>query len=286
MRCKIGNQTLICGNCVEVMSLFPAESVDCIITSPPYNLGIKYNSYDDNLEIDEYLRWAKIWLHQSFRVLNTNGSFFLNISGSSTSPRLPGLLSETAISSHFILQNSIVWVKSIYVPGATHVNDRSRKTGDTFGHFKPINSNRYLNRTNEMIYHFTKTGKVNIHRLDIGVDYVDSSNLTRWKRKSRKRCRGNTWMIPYDTRNAVGKHPATFPVELALNCMDLHFGTDSNKWPNERMILDMFSGYGTTNVAAQKRGHPCVGIEIDKGYYEDSRQRLLYLRKEQRDIED
>ena len=87
------------------------------------------------------------------------------------------------------------------------------------GHFKPISSQRFLNDCHEYIFHFTKSGRVEIDRLALGVPYQDKSNIARWSHTSGRdrRCRGNTWFIPYETiqsRQKERPHPATFPVEL------------------------------------------------------------------------
>src|SRR5207253_7485933 len=68
----------------------------------------------------------------------------------------------------FVLQNTIHWIKSIAIDNRT------------FGHFKPISSKRFLNDCQEYIFHFTKTGRVEIDRLAVGVPYQDKSNIARW----------------------------------------------------------------------------------------------------------
>ena len=72
------------------------------------------------------------------------------------------------------------------------------------GHFKPINSPRFLNDCHEYIFHFTPRGRTIIDRLALGVPYADKSNIARWShtRGRDRRCRGNTWFIPYETIHA------------------------------------------------------------------------------------
>ena len=67
------------GDCVEVLSQLPAHSVDVIVTSPPYNLGIRYNRYQDTLSPAEYLQWTDTWVAAATRVLKPEGSLFLNV---------------------------------------------------------------------------------------------------------------------------------------------------------------------------------------------------------------
>src|SRR5260370_25649913 len=97
----------------------------------------------------------------------------------------------------------------------------------SFGHFKPINSPRFLNDCHEYVFHFTKTGRVELNPLALGVPYQDKSNIARWRhtRGSALRCRGNTWFVPYETiqtRQHERPHPATFPVQLAECAIILH----------------------------------------------------------------
>ena len=162
----------------------------------------------------------------------------------------------------FVLQNSIHWIKSIAI------EDR------TFGHFKPISSKRFLNDCHEYIFHFTIDGKIDIDRLAVGVPYQDKSNIARWShtRGGDRRCRGNTWFIPYQTIQSRAKerpHPATFPIQLAEWCIKLH------GLSQVRTMLDPFLGIGNSAVAAEKCGvKKFIGFEIDKTYLAEARRRV------------
>ena len=79
------------------------------------------------------------------------------------------------------------------------------------------------------------------------------------------RCRGNCWYIPYKTIQSHDKdrpHPATFPTELAENCIKLH------GIANDMVVLDPFMGIGSTSLACYKLGVNCVGFETDTNYFE------------------
>jgi len=162
----------------------------------------------------------------------------------------------------FVLQNTIHWIKSVAIA------DR------TFGHFKPISSKRFLNDCHEYIFHFTIDGKIEIDRLALGVPYQDKSNIARWShtRGRDKRCRGNTWFIPYKTiqsREKERPHPATFPVQLAEWCIKLH-GVSRVK-----TLLDPFLGIGNSAVAAKNCGvQKFIGFEIDQTYLAEAKRRL------------
>ncbi len=128
-----------------------------------------------------------------------------------------------------------------------------RRLPRSFGHFKPINSPRFLNDCHEYVFHFTKSGRVELNRLALGVPYQDKSNIARWSHTRGKdlRCRGNTWFVPYETiqsREKERPHPATFPVQLAEWCIKLHGAS------RVRTMLDPFLGIGNSAVAAQRCG--------------------------------
>jgi site-specific DNA-methyltransferase (adenine-specific) len=70
---------VINGDCVEVMSNLPENSIDLVVTSPPYSVNISYDVYDDNTTIDEYLNFTKKWLEGAFRLLKDDGRICVNV---------------------------------------------------------------------------------------------------------------------------------------------------------------------------------------------------------------
>lgn len=248
-------------DCVLGMRGLPEDSVDLVVTSPPYNLGIKYKKYEDNKSRQEYLDWCREWARGIKRVLKPGGSFFLNVGASPSDPLMPHELIIALLSEDvgFRLQNTFHWIKSISV----HTRQGEELS---VGHFKPINSKRFVNDCHEFIFHLTRAGDVILDRLAVGVQYSDKSNINRWSHtKGRdKRCRGNNWFIPYETivnRVKDRPHPATFPVALAVNCIKVH-GCDSKS-----VMLDPFLGIGHSAVAAKECGiGHFIGFDIDEDY--------------------
>ena len=259
-------------DCIRGMTehLLPG-AVNVVVTSPPYNLGIKYSKYDDTISRQEYLAWIGEWASAVTRVLHDDGSLFLNIGGKPTDPNVPFQVLH-AVQQHLKLQNTIHWIKSIAIDKA-NVGDYPGITQDvSVGHFKPINSPRFVNDQHEYIFHLTKRGDVKLDRLAIGVPYQDKSNVTRWaSAKNDVRCRGNTWFIPYETiksRAQERPHPATFPVQLAEMCIKLH------GLKNSQLVLDPFLGIGQSAVAALNLEKDFVGFEIDRAYYDQAVKRV------------
>ena len=254
------------GDCLEGMARLEAESVDVVVTSPPYNLGIGYSTFDDTARRDDFLGWLARWAEAVRRVLKPEGSLFLNVGSSPANPLLPHQIA-LRFSELFTLQNTLHWIKSITV---------ETKGGELIsaGHFKPIQSPRFVTDCHEYVFQFTKSGKVPVDRLAVGAPYADKSNIARWGHTQGrdKRCRGNNWFVPYETirsRDKQRPHPATFPVELAAMCLRLH-GVDA-----QSVVLDPFVGIGHAALAAQECGAgKFIGFDIDEGYLREAKERL------------
>ncbi len=270
-----GALTIYNCDCIKGMAqLLPPESVDVVVTSPPYNLGIDYRSYDDRISRSEYLDWTVAWTAEVRRVLAPSGSFFLNVGSKPTDPWVPFEVAD-ALRESFVLQNTIHWVKSIAI-SKSDVGDYPGIEGDiAVGHYKPINSPRFLNDCHEYIFHFTRSGNVPLDRTAVGVPYQDKSNIARWTAKrsdlSDLRCRGNTWFIPYKTITRAKDerpHPATFPPRLPQMCIKLH-GLDRCN-----LVLDPFSGLGNTAIACADLQMAFIGFEIDPFYFSKSIERI------------
>lgn len=246
------------GDCIEGLKQLDPQSVDVVVTSPPYNLGIEYGAYEDNKPHDKYLEWCLDWGCQVRRVLKASGSFFLNLGHTSDNPYFAFEVASQ-LRQDFTLQNTIHWIKSISI-------DREDGT-HSYGHFKPINSPRFLNDCHEYVFHFTPDGKTRLDRLAVGVPYADKSNIDRWPHTKGKdrRCRGNAWFIPYKTihqRATQRPHPATFPTELAEKCIRLHGQKGA-------VVVDPFFGIGHSAFAAKECGQlvsKFYGFDIDEEY--------------------
>jgi len=248
-------------DCLDGIEELSDKSVDAIVTSPPYNLNIKYGQYEDSKPKEEYIDWLSTIFEKSKRVLKDDGHLFVNMGYSNIDPWV-GMEVAIALRKNWTLQNHINWVKSIHVKDKTH------------GHFKPINSKRFVCPTWEHLFHYTKTGNVDVDRLSIGVPYEYYEANIRGKNtvdtKPNLRDKGNCWFIPYETINSKdlkGKHPATFPVKLVQDCL-LMTGIKKG------IVLDPFMGTGTTAVAAINLEWDYIGFEIDTDYFNFAKQRV------------
>lgn len=243
-----------CIDCQE--GLQQLRDVNVIVTSPPYNIGIKYRSYTD--QNDGYLQWMEDVWKSVFHALSDQGHFFLQAGGTASNPLIPYQLVDRAIKAGLKIQNEIVWVKNISIDG------------QSYGHFKPLNTPRFLNHTHEYVYHLTKTGNVPINRLAIGVPFQDKSNIARFGHSSNLRCRGNTWFVPYETIQSKEEkgHPAIFPSELPKMCIQMA-GIPANS-----IVVDPFVGSGSTLVACVQLGMKGIGFDIDPVYTQLANMRV------------
>jgi site-specific DNA-methyltransferase (adenine-specific) len=255
---------------LALLPLLPDGSVDVVVTSPPYNLGIRYRSYRDTLPREQYLAWTGDWVAAVARVLSRSGSLFLNVGAK---PKDPWAAMDVAQAArpHLTLQNTLHWVKSIAIDRAA-VGGAGLPHDLAVGHYKPINSPRFVNDCHEFLFHFSHTGRTPVDRAAVGVPYQDKSNVTRWRGAAAdRRCRGNLWFMPYDTitsRDDDRPHPATFPPRLPEQCLRLH-GLD-----RVRLVLDPFTGLGSTAVACARLGISFIGIDLDEVYLADAVKRV------------
>jgi site-specific DNA-methyltransferase (adenine-specific) len=260
--------TVLNMDCIEGMAALPEGSVDVIVTSPPYNIGKDYRAYDDNRPRREFLTWLGSVFAECRRVLADDGSFFLNVGGKPSDPWIPLDIAMEA-REHFYLQNVIHWVKSIAIPCDSVGKASGIERDLAVGHYKPVNSDRYLSSCQEYVFHLTKGGSTTLDKLAVGVEYQDKSNIRRWASGAGGlRDRGNTWFIPYETIQTSRPHPTVFPDRLPEMCIQLH-GVDETT-----VVLDPFMGAGSTAVAAIRSGVRFVGFEIDPDYVEIAGERI------------
>ncbi len=247
-------------DCIKGMRELNAGSVDIIVTSPPYNIGVEYNQHKDNMEFKDYLKWMEDFGRACKTVLKENGSLFFNIGDKSSDELKAFDVARRVNQDNLKLQNTIHWIKHISIP----------EERISAGHFKPVNSKRFLNNCHEYIFHFTKNKDVELDKLAIGVPYVDKTNIARWNSvKTDLRDRGNVWYIPYETVQSEKEHPASFPKRLPEMCIKLH------GYSRDTVVLDPFMGSGTTAAVAKELGCKYIGFEIDKLYQKIAEDKLL-----------
>jgi len=200
-------------------------------------------------------------------VLRPDGSLFLNVGAKPSDPWTAMDVAQAA-RPHLRLQNIIHWIKSIAIDRDSAGASAGLTRDIAVGHYKPINSDRFLNDCHEFVFHFTPQGSTPLDRLALGVPYQDQSNVSRWTAAAEGvRCRGNTWFIPYETiqrRDRDRPHPATFPSRLPEQCLRLH------GLGRIELAMDPFTGLGSTAVACARLGVGFIGAEVDEAYLQEA----------------
>jgi modification methylase len=229
---------IICGDSLEVMRKMPSESVDLMVTSPPYNLknstgnGMKagtktgrwannplqngYAHHNDEMPHDKYVEWQRACLTEVMRLLKDDGAIFYN-----HKRRVQGGIMQDRddIVNGFPVRQIIIWKRA----GGFNFNP---------GYFVP---------SYEVIYLICKP---------------------KFKLAPKKNGYTDVWEFPQEMKN---KHPAPFPIGLPHRCIES---------TTAQIILDPFSGSGTTALVAKQLGRNYIGIDISPEYCETAQARI------------
>lgn len=242
----------------ESMLGVPDESVDLIVTSPPYNIDIKYGNktshgktveskstkYTDNLPEDEYRQMLGRVFAECKRVLKPNGSIWINIKNRYDGKQIITPFWMEEYFSDVYLKNLIIW--------------NFDWGGSTNKRFAP----RY-----EFVFWYTKSDK-NYH-FDLDAVKIPAVNYRPDRYKSQMKNPSDVWKIPMISGNFLERtgHPAQYPEKLIERIVLA--GTAEGD-----VVLDPFMGSGTTAVVAKKLNRHYIGYEIVQEYIDMAEQRL------------
>jgi len=249
-----------CTDVIEGLKKIPDNSVTLIFTSPPYKVGIKYNTHDDNAQWKDYLEWlSNIW-KECGRVLREGGRLAINIDSIVNHeddrvqeyyrPIYADLINQMRNVTGMNFRTEICWYKQ---------NTVGRKTA--WGSWKSP-SNPIIRRNHEYILIWDK----NTHTLANETGKI--SDLTP---KEFNEFILSTWFITPETRN-IGDHPVPFPEKLAKGIIKM------NSYPDD-IVMDIFSGTGTTCYVAKQLGRKFIGLDLDQKYVDFSNNRLNDISK-------
>jgi DNA modification methylase len=240
------------GDCLEYMKSMSAGSVDAVITSPPYNVGINYGDgqVNDSLPYEEYLCWLdKVW-HECWRVLCDGGRLCINVNDTGRNPYFPvhaDISTRLRISGWYFM-GIIIWHKGTSM-------------GNTAWGSWESASCPSLRGQHEYIIVVGKGGKQKPPRIPgskSGPYFIKDGT------KEFLSLTNEMWKFTPETDS---EHPAPFPYELPSRLIRLFtFAGD--------VVLDPFCGSGTTLRAALDYGRDGIGIDVVEKYIEMSRIRL------------
>jgi len=240
----MNHYTLLEGDCLQWFSQLKDESIDFIITSPPYNVEKNYGDYKDNLPYDDYLDWLDLVWQECYRVLRTGARICININDTGRNPYYPVHCDiASRMRKKWFMMGIIVWDK---------VNCLSNTAWGSW----MKTSAPGLRGMHEYIIVAGKGGK--FFRKDVEDD--------KWAKKEFLKATLEVWRFPPETRKK--DHPAPFPLELPRRAIKLF------SYPND-VVLDPFIGSGTTMEACQELGRSCIGIELSAEYCKTIRQKYF-----------
>lgn len=223
------------------------ETIDLIVTSPPYNVDIKYNSYDDKMSYDVYLTFTREWLAKCYKLVKNDGRFCLNIPLDKNKGGQQSVCADITTIAKQIgwkYHSTIIW------------NEQNISRRTAWGSWLSASAPYVIAPVEVIVILYKKRWKK-----------VSGSRESDITKKEFLDWTNGVWNFSGESKKKIG-HPAPFPVELPRRCIRLFsFVGDT--------ILDPFLGSGTTLLACLQTSRKGIGIEIDKNYCELAKKRII-----------
>ena len=222
------------------------NSIDLVVTSPPYNVDIQYEDYSDNIPYNEYLAFTKKWLDKCYNLMKDDGRLCLNIpldknkgGQQSVCADITTIAKETGLKYHA----TIIW------------NEQNISRRTAWGSWLSASAPFVIAPVEVIVVLYKESWQK--------TSGSQKSDITRdefleWT--------NGVWNFSGESRNKIG-HPAPFPVELPKRCIKLFSYVGDT-------VLDPFLGSGTTLIACAETNRIGIGIEINKNYCELAKRRL------------
>lgn len=228
----------------ENMSEIPDNSVNLMVTSPPYNVG---KEYDNDLSIEEYEELLKNVFKETYNKLATGGRACINIANIGRKPYIPlhSLIIDIMLDIGYIMRGEIIWDKSASVGGSC-----------AWGSWQSA-SNPVLRDVHEYILVFCKDS-FSKKKVKDKKDTISRDDFLDWTK--------SIWTFPTESAKKIG-HPAPFPLELPHRLINLYTY-------EEDVVLDPFCGSGTTCLSALQNNRKYVGYDIVEDYVDLAKNRL------------
>jgi site-specific DNA-methyltransferase (adenine-specific) len=240
---------IICGDCVEVLRKAPHPFADLIFADPPFNIGYKYDKYNDRQKRDKYIAWTEEWMTACKKVLKPAGSFYIAI-GDEYAANVKIIADRLGL----FMRNWLIWhytfgqqMKNKFARSHTHifyfVNDEKNFAFNDYA--VRIPSERQL------LYNDKRANPIGKMPDDV------------WNQYSR---------VCGTFKERVGWHPCQMPEDVLKRII----AVSSN--PGD-CVLDPFSGSGTTLAACRRLARNYAGIEISPRYVKNAEKRLAELKR-------
>jgi len=231
-------------------NLIEEGSIDLIVTSPPYNVDIHYNSFRDDIPYEKYLEFTEKWLSKAYSLMKPDGRMCLNIPlDKSKGRKEAGFQSvyadivEIAKKVGWKYFSTIIW----------NEGNISRRTA--WGSWLSARAPYVISPVEVIIVFY----KEKWSKIKNGESDITREEFMEWT--------NGLWTFSGESKKKVG-HPAPFPIELPKRCIKLFsFVGDT--------VLDPFLGSGSTLIACALLNRKGIGVEIDENYCKIAKNRLI-----------
>ena len=226
------------------------NSIDLIVTSPPYNVDVHYENYKDRLPYTKYLEFTEKWLRKAYELLKPDGRMCLNIPIDTSKGR-----GDEGFQSVYV--DVVAIAKRVGLKYATTIiwNEGNISKRTAWGTFASPKEPFVIAPVEAIVVLYKKTW----HKLSEHVSDITSEEFKEWTL--------GLWTFPGENPRKAG-HPAPFPIELPKRCIKLFTYVGD-------IVLDPFVGSGTTLIASRLLKRRAVGIDISRKYCEIAKERLI-----------
>ncbi|MBN1766225.1 MAG: site-specific DNA-methyltransferase [Sedimentisphaerales bacterium] len=258
--------TIVQGDCVEVLGKELSTRgdqgfVDLVFADPPFNIGYVYDKYHDKKDYDEYVRWSREWMQACCEVLTGHGSFWIAI-GDDYAAEIRIIARELGL----VMRNWIIWYY-------------------TFGQ----NTKKKFSRSHTHIFYFVKDEKNFIFNDEpIRVPSARQTTYNDKRAHPKGKVPDDTWILrPQEIEDAFGSDEDTWSFSRVCGTFRERTGFHGCQMPEKllariietasnpgHLVLDPFSGSGTTVVVAAALGRRYLGIDISGNYVRQGLERL------------
>lgn len=266
------------GDCISGMAKLPAASVDLAFADPPFNIGYKYDAYDDRRAADDYLDWSKQWMSAVIRVLKPNGTFWLAI-GDEFAAELK-VLATRELGLH--CRNWVIW----YYTFGVHCTGKFTRSHAHLFYFVKDRERFTFNADSvrvpsarQLVYRDKRAAAAGRVPDDTWmIDSPDAASVPRFdgfyiRPQDLPDCfppGSDTWYfsrVAGTFKERRGWHGCQMPEQLLGRIIR----ACSNK---DDLVLDPFGGSGTTLAVAKKLHRNFIGFELSKEYAKNIADRL------------
>ena len=223
------------------------NSVDLIITSPPYNLDISYGNYNDSGSYIDYLYFSEQWLSKCFNLAKDDGRICINVpldKNKNGHQSISADIANVAKKVGWQYQSTIVWNKQ-------NITKRT-----AWGSWMSASSPNINSPIEVILVLYKKVWKKISGSL---ISDITRDEFISWTT--------GVWDIKCESKKKIG-HPAPFSTELPRRCMKLFSYVQD-------IILDPFNGSGSTLIACQENRRKGIGIDIDSTYCQLAKDRII-----------